>query len=315
MSCPRPRLRLLAFGLACLAATASLAAEAVFPPGSRIGIVPPKDMELSKRFSGFEGPGAAAITFVEMPAEASPDILAGLTPETLAAEGVVLKNRETVQVAGSDATLVTGELPGQGGALRKWILVASDPTLTAVVIAQAAETAGALSEADMRGALTSVALRPPLPIEDQVAALPFRLGERAGFRPVRTTGGNSLLLTDGASDVIRNMEQPIIILAQSTAPGPSVEQRDAFAKSALAANGMLKEFAVERSQGFRQNGADWHEIVARATDAASGEPVVVMQTIRFGQGNLLRMVGITRLAAREAMLPRFRSLIDAVESR
>ena len=39
---------------------AALAAEPVFPPASRIGIVPPQDMAVSLRFSGFENEEKAA---------------------------------------------------------------------------------------------------------------------------------------------------------------------------------------------------------------------------------------------------------------
>ena len=47
---------------------AAFAAETVFPPASRVGIVPPDDMVLSKRFSGFENTEkATAITISEMP--------------------------------------------------------------------------------------------------------------------------------------------------------------------------------------------------------------------------------------------------------
>lgn len=310
-------LRAAALSLACLVSTASLAAEAVFPPGSRIGLVPPKGLEASKRFTGFESPmGAkgAAITFIEMPPEAAPEVAASLTPEALKPQGFVAKGREAVKIGGADAVLVSGEQAAGGTHIRKWFLVASDPTLTAVVIAQAMQDA-AVSDEDMRGALKTIALRPPLPIEDQIASLPFRLGERAGFRPVRTMAGNSLLLTDGDRDVIHNVEQPILIVAQSVGPAPAPEQRDAFARAVLTSNKTLQDFAFERSQGFRQKGDEWHEIVARAKDAVSGEPVVVTQTLRFGQGNYLRMVGIARATVRDTVLPRFRTVIDSVEEK
>lgn len=309
MSC----LRALVLCLSCLVAHAGLAADAVFPPGSRIGIVPPKDMEVSKRFTGFESPNAAAITFIEMPPGASGDIMGSLTAEALKEQGFSERGREATKVGNADAVVVTGEQTEGGATIRKWFLVASEPTLTAVVIAQAVQQTGGYSDADMRGALDSVAIRPPLPVEDQVASLPFRLGDRAGFRPVRTMGGNALLLTDGASDVVHNVEQPLLIIAQSINPAPGADQREAFARAVLASNGTLKEIAIERSQGFRQKGVDWHEVVARAKDAASGEPVVVMQTIRFGHGDYLRMVGIARAGARDDVLPRFRAVIDSVE--
>ncbi|MCC2651810.1 MAG: hypothetical protein K0Q60_1973, partial [Microvirga sp.] len=63
-----------------LAVQAALAAEPVFPPASRIGIVPPQDMAVSRRFSGFENEEkAAAINLVEMPAQAYEQLVKGFT--------------------------------------------------------------------------------------------------------------------------------------------------------------------------------------------------------------------------------------------
>ena len=76
-----------------------------------------------------------------------------------------------------------------------------------------------------------------------------------------------------------------------------------------------KDAVVESTTGqsFRQKGAEWHEIVARATEIASGAPVVVTQTIRFAPAGYVRMLGVVKADAREAVLPRFRTLFDGVE--
>jgi hypothetical protein len=315
-------LRILLAGALLVAAAVAQAAEPVYPPGSRIGLAPPDGLEPSRRFTGFESPAGAAITLVEMPPEAAADLLKGFSTEAIQAQGFTETARETVKVGAVDATLLAMEQTKGEVSLRKWLLVVPDPTVTAFVLAQAlqgvgaqgAAPQGAVSDEAMRAALRSVAVRPPLPIEDRVAALPFRLTERAEFRPVRVLAGNALLLTDGPKDVTQEMEQPLLIVALSTNPGPPADQRDAFARAALNSNASLREIFVERSQGFRQRGAEWHEIVARATDVGSGRPVVVMQTIRWDRTSYLRMVGVARADARDAMLPRFRRVVDGVEA-
>jgi hypothetical protein len=302
------------FLIFALSATASLAAEPVYPPGSRIGLAPPKDMELSKRFTGFEDPAkGAAITLVEMPPEAYQELSASLTAENLRAQGVILGARQEMKVGERNAVLISGEQSVSGASIRKWLLVVEDPTTTAFLIAQAFAGADALPDHDMRAALTSVAIRGPIAMDEQLALLPFRLTERAGFRPIRVLTGNSLLMTDGAKDVMAAVEQPFLIVAQSATPAPPAPQRDAFARSALASNANFKDVLLERSQSFRQKGADWHEIVARAIDAPSGQPVVVTQVIRFAPGQYTRMLGVVRADARDAMLPRFRAVFDGVE--
>lgn len=289
------------------------AAEVVFPPGSRIGLAPPPNMEVSQRFTGFESRSkSAVITAVEMPPEAFADISGGLTPENLKGQGVAETSRETFKVGDGEAVLVEGDQGGGKGPSRKWLLVVREPTMTAFVIGQMLGEAGTEQDREMREALKTVAIRPPRALGEQVDALPFRIGEMAGFRPLRVMGGNSVLLTDGPNEVIREVEQPVLVIAQSASVPPR-EQRDAFARAALRSNNALKDLAIERSQSFRQRGADWHEIVAKAVDVPSGRSVIVTQALRFGPDHYLRVLGMVRTEGRDEMLPRFRAVSDAVE--
>ncbi|MGO4572529.1 hypothetical protein [Microvirga sp. 2TAF3] len=302
-----------AFGFA-LSLHAAMAAEAVFPPASRVGIVPLEDMVPAKRFTGFENPQkAAAITITEMPAQAYEQLVAGMTKGALKQQGMDVTSREKLKIDGRTGLLIGGAMTGPVKG-RKWVLALKGADMTALLIAQVQGGEDGYSEAQMRAALKSVALRGPVSLDEQVSALPFRIRDKAGFRPIRVLSGSSVLLTDGEKDTIKGVEQPILILAVSLAPPPqSAERREQFAQAALNSNQILKEIAVERSESFRLQGQEWHEIVARATDAVSGQPVVVMQTIRFDNDRYVRMVGLARVAERQTYLPRFRSVIDSVQ--
>ncbi len=307
-------LRAAVFLLSVVAGGAAGAAELVFPAGSRIGLVPPADMALSRGLSGFRNlKSGAAILVVEMPAEAFPGLAAGFSDEALKAQGFSLRTRGTPTIGGASSIMVSGEQNDGGRAVTKAVLLAAEPAMTALVIGQLPQGATSEEIASVETALKTVAFRPPLGMEDQLAALPFRLGETAGFRPVRAMAGNSLLLTDGPSDVVREAAQPMLIVAQSFGAAPAMaDRREAFARQALVANTFIKDAALERSQGFRQSGSDWHEIVAKAKDANSGTPVIVMQTIRFEPDGYLRAIGIVRIEDRDAILPRFRQVVDSV---
>src|SRR3954452_17603612 len=105
-----PFLRSLALVLSVLVGSAALAAEVVFPPGSRIGLAPLAGMAPSKRFTGFEDAGqGVAFTFVEMPAEAYREIAFGLSAERLKDQGIELKTRDELKLGGRNAVLVEGE--------------------------------------------------------------------------------------------------------------------------------------------------------------------------------------------------------------
>jgi hypothetical protein len=289
----------------------SFAADPIYPASSRFGFQPPADMVSSKRFSGFERiEGGATVSVVELPPNAFAELEQNFTDANLKQQGFVVSNRQAIKVAGDvDAVLFTGEQPAAdpsaGPSIKKWMLLVGDPTVTGIIIAQT--TPEAETDETMVNMLTSVHIRPELTLEQQVAALPFRIGDPAGFRPVRVLAGNSVLLTEGPK------EQPILVLAQAVQPPPQAEQREAFARTALASNQTMKDFIVERSQSYRQNGVDWHEIVARATDTPSGTPVVVAQTIRFAPDGYLRAVGVVRADQREGVLARFREVVDSVQ--
>ena len=296
--------------LALVASIGAALAQPTFPPGSRIGLNPPKDMVLSKRFSGFENPAkGGTITVSEMPAEAYAQLSAGLTDEQLRRQGFRVNTREPIKLGDRTGFLISGEQASGKIVMQKWVLGLSDPSLTVFVVAQGM----GYSQDEMQAALKSVALRAPLPIGDQIASLAFRLGDQAGFRPVRVVAGNSLLLTEGPLDTWKSADQPVLVIATSfNPPPPPGDTREQFARAALGSNANLKNLEIERAQSFRQGGQEWHEIVARATDAPSGQPVVVMQTIRFTPANYIRMVGITRADKRDTYLPRFRKVIDSV---
>jgi hypothetical protein len=296
--------------LALFASFGAMAAEPTYPPGSRIGLTPPKDMVLSKRFSGFENISSGfTITIAEMPAEAYAQLSSGLTEEQLKRQGFMVQSREAVKLGSRTGFLISGMQASGKVQFRKWVLGVSDPSVTALIVAQGS----GYGEDEMQASLRSVAVRPALPIADQLAALPFRIGDMAGLRPVRVLSGNTLMITDGPADISKVIDQPLLVIANSfTPPPPPGEAREQFARAALASNRTIRNPQVERSQGFRQNGQDWHEIVARAVDGPSGEPIVVMQTIRFGTATYLRAVGIARADKRDAYLPRFRTVIDSV---
>jgi hypothetical protein len=307
-------IRLLATGLALIAFTAAAAANPVFPPGSRLGLTPPEEMEVSKRFAGFEAPGAAAaITFVEMPPEAYADLSTRLTAEALEGQGLKETGREKLTIEGREAFLVTGEQAVGPVTVTKLLLIASEPSVTAFVIAQAVKGSDVYSVEALRRSLVTLTVRKPLSLEDQIAALPFRLTDSAGFRPVRVLAGNSILYTEGPKDILRGPEQPVLIAASSTTPPPPPQHRDSFARSALFSAPSLREIVVERADSFRQRGSDWHEMVARAKDLDTDEDVVVTQVVRFAPNGYVRLVGIARTADRSELLPRFRRAADSVE--
>ena len=116
---------------AFLAATSGNAAEVVFPPGSRIGLVPPQGFDVSAVGRGFGDPqNKSAIMILEMPPQAFSEVEKAMTADILKQQGVALAFRETLNLKNGKALLVGGRQTVEGTPLRKWIMVAETPSTT-----------------------------------------------------------------------------------------------------------------------------------------------------------------------------------------
>ena len=136
--------RCLIVGALILAATAARAADVVYPPGSRIGLVPPAGVVTSKNFFGYEDPAKnVGIILAALPVDAYGELEKTITAEALKKQGITQEARETLSLAGGKAFLVTGRQEAEKTRLRKWFLIAGTPTLTALVTAQVPDPARA----------------------------------------------------------------------------------------------------------------------------------------------------------------------------
>jgi hypothetical protein len=291
--------------------------QVVFLPGASVGVAPLPGMQASTRFLGFENPqDGTFIALITAPAEEWEAISARYLPENLGSQGFTDPVREPIEVEGaSEAFLVKGaQRLQQSLTVDKWVVAARGEEQTAVIIAQRVPLQPAYTKQAIEAALETIRLRAPPSLEEQIGALPFVIGDLAGFRPVRVTGGNSVLLTEGEDNVVEGADQPVVIVAASQTMSPPPERRDEFARRALTGLAGLEDVRIERSDGFRQDNDDWHEAVATATDR-SGVPVVVQQTIRFTNGGFIRALAVTKADERETWTARFGALVNSIAPR
>lgn len=294
------------------------AADATFPKGSSFGLVPPVGMVESTTFAGFEDPTiGAAILMVEMPPVAYEQVEAGFTDAALASKGITVDSRGTLPLALPDAKtlFVSGKQNVGTVSARKWILLAGTAQATVLVTIQVADdNAGKLSDETVRKTLETLAYRSPPTPQEQMAELPFRFADMAGFRPVKVIGNTAVVLTDGPKDVIENADQAIFVAG--VAPGaPREEERRQFALRALSSVTGVKDMRIERAEPLRIGGMAGFEILANAKDAAGNEDVKVVQWLRFGPTAHLRMVAIVRAKDFPEEYGRLRALRDGMEPR
>jgi hypothetical protein len=303
-----------------LGAAPAFADEVAYPPGSRIGLVPPAGLVTSKNFFGFEDANNnVAIILVALPADAYAELDKTVTAEALKRQGLTLESRAPVPLSIGKAFLVIGQQEAEKTKIRKWILVAASPALTALVTVQIPEAAKtAYPDDKIREALSTLAVRSVVPVEEQLGLLPFKVGDLAGFRMAGVIPGRAVMLSDAPADApgppAATLEPHVLVTVAPGGPAQNTE-RDAFARDVFATIPNLKEIRVTTSEALRMGGQQGHQIIANARDATSGTALTVVQWLRFGGGAFLQLVGIARAENWKDAYPRFRTVRDGIEPR
>src|SRR5262245_30744638 len=290
------------FVLIALCASPARAAEVAYPSGSRIGLAPPTGMVTSNNFFGYVDPdNSVAIMLVALPTEAYADLDKSVSAEGLKRQGLTLESREAMPLATGDAFLVIARQEIEKIKIRKWILVASSPALTALVTVQVRDSAQTnYPDSVVRAALSSLAIRSVVPIDEQLGLLPFKVGELAGFGIAGIMPGRAVMLVDALAGApaaaARGVGAHMLVGVGPGGPAQTGE-REAFARDVLATVPNLRELRITTSEPLRIGGQPGHQILADAKDPAGTATLTVVQWLRFGGGAYLQMIGTARADA------------------
>jgi hypothetical protein len=290
----------------------SHAAEPVYPPGSRIGLVPPTGMAASNAFQGFEDRAKGAmLVLTELSAQTYDKVAMDFAPEQMQASGMEQLARETIALPGGDGLLVVARQSENGVAMRKWALLTRTEDMTVVVVASLPDAAkDTYPDAALRDAFGSVTVRAKLPPDAMLGILPYRLEDLGGFRLLRASPAGTAVLTLGPNDTTLPAEQPYFTIALRAAEVPSTSERDRFALRALAVFVGRPDLRVVSAGPVRFGGEPGHEIVAESRDARTGDEFMLVQWLRFGTSGFVQMFGTARKDQWTAVLPRMRTLRD-----
>jgi hypothetical protein len=311
-------LRLLA---ACAISAALLmpaaAADAVFPIGSRLGLVPAPELKPATSFPGFENEQKAVfIRLIALPGEAFAEIEKTMTNDALKKQGMTVEKRESLPLGTGNAILAIVRQDTAAGRIRKWLLIVPIDNLTALVsMEMPAAAPGAYSDAVVRTMLTSLTTRPHVPPDEQLMMVPFKVGETAGMRLVRVVPGVAVQFTDGPKDAVESTEQPHLVIAASPGGPADTRDRDQFARDAMRGFPALKDLRIINSEPMRIGGQPGHEVRAQAKDVQTGADIELVQWLRFGTGAYLRILGLAPKDKWADTFTRFRTVRDGLEPR
>ena len=332
--------------LSLVVAMPSRAAEPAFPPGSRIGLVPPTGMVISDAFAGFADPEKnAAILIATLPAAAYSQLDKTLDTEELRKQGITLEKREPMRLDAGKGFLLTGRQVAGKERYRKWLLVLAAGDITALVSVQVPESDTAYPNNIVRAALATLAVRQKVPEQEQLGLLPFTVGDLAGFRVDAVLPGRALVLSAAAAETpkdaskeseeapkepkeakdskeaakdssketaVRSFEARLLIAAAPGGPAEA-DDRGSFARTSFAEIGGIRDVRITMSEPLRIGGQSGYQTMAEAKDTRSGADVMVVQWLRFGSGGFLQMTGIGRADVWTSMLSRLRAVRDSIQ--
>jgi hypothetical protein len=297
------------------------AADVVFPTGSRVGLAPPPGMTASEGFYGYEDrTNQVGMVMVPLPPDAYAELERTISPDALKKQGLTLESREPMPLAAGKAFLVIGRQQLDKVWIRKLILVADLSIATVLVTTQIPETARAhYPDAVIRTALATLTTRPTVPVEEQLALVPFKVGDLAGFKVAGVIPGRAVMLGEPHEPAPppaapRGVVPHIMVAVAPGGPAPSGD-RDHFARDVFAGVPNLKGIRITNSESLRIANQQGHQIMATAQDPVSGADLTVVQWLRFGGGAYLQVVGIAPADAWKEAYQRFRAVRDGIESR
>src|SRR6476660_9699836 len=302
------RIALLLFAI--LLALPAQAVDVVYPVGSRIGIAPPPGLAPSRNFFGFEDTtNNVAFVLAGLPPGAYAELARSLSAEGLKPQGLTFEKRENLTLDAGKGILVVARQEVENIKLRKWIAVVATSGMTALVSAQIPDAAkGAYPDATVRTALASVAVRPEVPVEEQLSLLPFKVGELAHFRVGGLRPGRALMLTYAPSDAPATESGAQMMISVALGGPAQTADRSNFARDTFATVPNVRDVRIESSEPLRIVGQPGHQIMAVGKYGARGVDVMIVQWMRFGGGAYMHMLGIAPVAQFTPTYARFRQV-------
>lgn len=297
------------------------AADAIFPTGSRIGLVPPDGMAPSPTFQGFaDAQKGAAILIVTLPAEAYGSLEKSGLPDVLRKQGInfTIDKREPIALSAGKGFLITGTELADKTRYHKWLLVAALDDVTALVSVEVPEHDTTYSDKVLRAALATLTVRATVPDAERLSQLPFTVGDLAGFRIGDVLPGRALMLIDARGDnadaAVVDLNARFLIAALPGGPAEPGERAN-FARRGFDSIAGIKDIHVQMSEPLRIGSQPGFQTLAQAKDAQTDADVMVVQWLRFGSGGFMQMIGIARADNWSNEFPRLRAVRDSIDPR
>jgi hypothetical protein len=298
--------------LLLLAIGPAFAADPVFPPGIRVGMVPLVGLVRAKTFIGFETEdGSVKVLVAELPPEAYGEVMNAFKANPAGTGGIKPESIET----SAGVAYYTAENAKNGTSIvRRYSMILQGGTFSGYVAVQVPENASKIYTDDaIRQMFASAVTRKEVPVEEQLGLLPFKLSELSNFKNVRTLApGGAVILADGDEKTGFEAAPFMVIGMMGSAPAQP-DDRGRFAQQAATSIPGVRNWRITMSEPVRIDGMPGYETRLDATSGKDNTPVTVVQWVRFGGPTSLRVIGSAPRDQWPSAFPRFRAVRDGIQ--
>jgi hypothetical protein len=308
-------IRLIAAGVLLITASGpAFAADPVFPPGVRIGMTPLVGLAPAKAFVGFETEDQSVKVLVaELPAAAYGEVTNAFKANPAGTNGI---KPESIETAAGVAYYTAENARDGANNVRRYSMILPGGTFSGYVAVQIPENATKIYTDDaIRQMFASAVIRKQVPVDEQLGLMPFKISDLGDFKNVRTlSAGAALILADG--DETTGFEAaPFIVVGLLAAAPPQPDDRGRFAQQAATTIPGIRDARLTMSEPIRIDGIAGYETRIDATSGKDNTPVTVVQWLRFGSSNTLRIIGSAPRGDWSKAFPRFRAVRDGIQPR
>jgi hypothetical protein len=221
---------------------------------------------------------------------------------------------ESIETAVGTAYYSVENARNGASAVRRYSMILPGGTFSGYVAVQIPENAAKIYTDDaVRQMFASAAIRKEVPVEEQLGLMPFKIGELSDFKHVRTlTPGAGILLADG--DERTGFEAaPFMVIGLMGSSPTQPEDRGRYAEQAATSIPGVHNWRITMSEPVRIDGMAGYETRLDATSGKDNTPVTLVQWLRFGGGQSLRIIGSAPREQWAKAFPRFRAVRDGIQ--
>ncbi len=305
---------LLVFGgVHSLAQTGAQPKQEKVVAGTRVSMIPPSGFTPSERFPGYsqESTGSS-IMIVEFPSSFAETSSGLSTPSALSRKGMVLLKKQDVVVAGKSGILAQVKQNFPEAEYLKWLLVFGDEKASVLITAAfPKELESQLSEA-MKASILTASLNSQKNVPP-TEGLNFSITEKGGLRLAKRMA-NLLLYTRDGVFPSKDLNDPIFVVGQSFGV-VDIGDAEAFAKARLRQTAEVTDIEIEHSTKVAIDNLEGYEIVAKARDRQSEQPMVIYQVMLFEERGYFLTTGLVSSQNGQSWLMVFREMAASFSRR